>query len=134
MLLRFVSILAMTDLCHSTVQALLPAISQGLAGDMRCAASAAMPGLVDAAIKCCKNAGGSNTQQQMAPAQRLLMTVVEALLTQLGEEADITVRGFVAQSLSECLQHALQCGGHVDGAGMNTFHNPLVNPRPALHL
>ena len=54
------------------------------------------------------------------------MTVVEALLTQLGEEADITVRGFVAQSLSECLQHARQSGGHVDGAGMNTFHNPLV--------
>ena len=125
MLLRFVSILgdAFGPYVDSTVQALLPAISQGLASDMRCAASAAMPGLVDAAIKCCKNAAG---QQNMAPAQRLLITVVEALLKQLGAEDDITVRGFVAQSLSECLQHARQSGGHIDGAGMNSFHPPLV--------
>lgn len=125
MLLRFVSILGdgFGPYVEVTVQALLPAITQGFAGDMRCAASAAMPGLLDAAIKCCKSGGGN---MNMAPAQILLKTVVEALMNQLREEEDITVRGFVAQSLSECLQHARQSGGHVEGAGMSIYHPPLV--------
>ena len=81
MLLRFVYSLGdgFGPWVSATVNALLPSISQGLSPQMRCAAAAATPGLVQTAIKCCASSSP-------APAQQLLLTVVQALVAQLAEE------------------------------------------------
>ena len=46
-------------------------------------------------------------------------------IDELTEEND-EVRGFVAQGLSECLQHARESGGRVQGGLSSNFNPPLV--------
>jgi hypothetical protein len=134
-LLRFVYALGdhYGPFVSDTVQALLPSVQKGVIPQMRSAAAAAMQGLVSTGIKCCvaqhKQTHGSQstpTPASMQPAQDLLLTVVPALVHQLGEESNEEVRGFVAQSLSECLQMARESGGHVIGGSSSAYNPPLV--------
>jgi hypothetical protein len=120
-----------------TVDALLPSVQKGVIPQMRSAAAAAMPGLVSTGIKCCvaqykQQHGDSSTptSDAMQPAQNLLTTVVEALVCQLSIEENGEVRSFVAQGLSECLQHARESGGHVEGKSSNVWYPSLVGIPP----
>jgi hypothetical protein len=123
-----------------TVLALLPSVQKGIIPQMRSAAAAAMQGLVSTGIKCCvtqhkENYGESSvpTSTSMKPAQDLFLTVVSALVNQLGVENHDEVRGFIGQSLSECLQMARESGGHAIGKSSNTYNSPLVGiPQDAI--
>lgn len=132
-LLRFVYALGddYGPFVDATVRALLPSVQKGVIPQMRSAAAAAMPGLVSSGIKCCvtlsqQASSATPTPASMQPAQELLMLVINTMVEQLKTEENDEVRGFVAQGLSECLQHARESGGRVQGGLSNNFNPPLV--------